>query len=127
MDYLDFSSATPPPGEPFCTTTPLDFSMYSLEHLEGVHARRSLVARPEKSVLTSVGDMRMEVFGSRVYHALEKVRGLSIISDNIIINFAAQCHSLYQSRGVHVITQGCSIGFMHPEVLCKVYRYQCSP
>ena len=34
-------------------------------------------------MLTSVGDMRMEVFGSRVYHALEKVRGSSI-SDNVI-------------------------------------------
>ena len=79
MDYLDLSSAMPPPGEPLCTTTPLDFSMYALEHLEGVYARRSLISRPEKSVLTSVGNMRIEVFGSRVYHALEKVSGVRVM------------------------------------------------
>ena len=46
--------------------------MYALEHLEGVQGRRGLVAPPEKSVLASV-DMRMEVFGSLVHYALEKV------------------------------------------------------
>ncbi len=46
--------------------------MYALEHFEGVQGRRGLVAPPEKSVLSSV-DMRMEVFGSLVHHALEKV------------------------------------------------------
>lgn len=62
----------PSPAEPHCTLTPLDFSMYALEHLEGVQGRRGLVAPPEKSVLASV-DMRMEVFGSLVHYALEKV------------------------------------------------------
>ena len=71
-DYLDLSTSSSP-GEPFCTATPLDFSMYALEHLEGVQTRRSLVAPPEKNVLSSVDDMRVDVFGSRVYHALEKV------------------------------------------------------
>ena len=47
--------------------------MYAMEHLEGVQGRRGLVAPPEKSVLSSV-EMRMEVFGSLIHHALEKVR-----------------------------------------------------
>lgn len=63
----------PPPAEPHCTLTPLDFSMYALEHLEGVQKRRGLVAPPERSVLSSI-DMRMEIFGSLVHHALEKVK-----------------------------------------------------
>lgn len=61
-----------PPAEPHCTGSPLNFSMYAMEHLEGVQGRRGLVAPPEKSVLGSV-DMRMELFGSLVHHALEKV------------------------------------------------------
>ena len=73
MDHLD-SSTSGYSGEPFCTTFPLDFSPYALEHLPGVQLRRSLVAPPEKSVLASV-DMRMEMFGSLVHHALEKVTG----------------------------------------------------
>ena len=72
-DYLDLSTPSSP-GEPYCTATPLDYSVYALEHLEAVQSRRSLVAPPEKSVLRSVDDMRMDVFASRVYHALEKVR-----------------------------------------------------
>ena len=71
MDHLDMSTSSLP-GEPFCSISPLTFSMYALEHLEGVQGRRSLVAPPEKSVLASV-DMRMEVFGSLVHHALKKV------------------------------------------------------
>ena len=70
-DHLDLTS-NPNPAEPYCNTTPLHFSMYALEHLEGVQARRSLVAPPEKSVLWSI-DVRVEVFGSLVRHALEKV------------------------------------------------------
>ncbi len=70
-DHLDtFPSSIP--GEPFCSLSPLPFSMYALEHLEGVQNRRSLVAPPEKSVLSAIG-MRMEVFGSLVHHALSKV------------------------------------------------------
>ena len=73
MDYLDLTTIASP-GEPFCTTTRLDYSMHAFEHLDGVQSRRSLVAPPEKGVLSSVDNMRMDVFGSRVYHALEKVR-----------------------------------------------------
>ena len=69
-DYLDPANSRLP-GEPFCQT-PLDFSIYALEHLTGVQNRRSLVSPPERSVLASV-NMRMEVFGSLVHHALEQV------------------------------------------------------
>jgi hypothetical protein len=47
--------------------------MYAMEHLEGVQGRRGLVAPPERSVLISV-DMKIEVFGTFVHHALEEVR-----------------------------------------------------
>jgi len=60
-----------PPAEPFCTLTPLEFSMLALEHLEGVQLRRSLLAAPETSVLSEV-DMRLQVLGSRVHQALNK-------------------------------------------------------
>ena len=53
-------------------SSPLDFTMYGLEHLEGVAGRRSLQAPPEGSVLPS-GAPRMDMFASTVHHALEKV------------------------------------------------------
>ena len=71
LEHLEFFP-NPLPGEPFCALAPLPFSMYALEHLEGVQNRRSLVAPPERSVLTAV-DMTLEVFGSLIHHALKKV------------------------------------------------------
>ena len=68
----------PPPTEPHCTDFPLDFSMLAMEHLEGVQGRRGLVAPPEKSVLSEV-EMRLEMLGSLVHHALNKVNGCGLI------------------------------------------------
>ena len=72
LDHL-VPMVNPPPAEPHCTLTPLEFSMWAMEHLEGMQGRRGLVAPPEKSVLSEV-DMRLEVLGSLVHHALNKVR-----------------------------------------------------
>ena len=54
--------------------------MAAMEHLAGVQGRRGLVAPPEKSVLSAV-EMRMELFGSLVHHALEKVKDLLVVSN----------------------------------------------
>jgi tetratricopeptide (TPR) repeat protein len=58
------------PGEPYCIT-PLDYSIYALDHLEGVQDRYSLTAPAEESVLPSV-NMNIETFGNLVHQALEK-------------------------------------------------------
>ena len=115
MDHLTLAGKLPP-AEPHCTLTPLNFSMYTMEHLEGVQGRRGLVAPPEKSVLTAL-DMRMEVFGSLVHHALEQVsvhfrvttlrgcprnRGfcISTISPELYVMGAAELgHSLLEGKG----------------------------
>ena len=81
----------PPPAEPHCTLTPLEFSMWAMEHLEGMQGRRGLVAPPEKSVLSEV-DMRLEVLGSLVHHALNKVRqevwwvGLMLVTPSLSLS-----------------------------------------
>ena len=48
-------------------------------HSTSIQLRRALTSPPEKSVLTSVGGMRMDVFGSRVYYALEKVLHVHLV------------------------------------------------
>ena len=74
--------------------------MYALEHLEGVLGRRSLVAPPEKSVLASV-DMRMEVFGSLVHHALKKV---CVFEHHVCINGGGRiCLYFHLVDFIHII------------------------
>ena len=68
--YINF---IPGSNKPYCHSSPLTFSMYSMDHLESVQRRKELgTYKPEHSMISEVRHS-MDDYGHFVSKALEKV------------------------------------------------------